>query len=38
MFAVIYRSYIRLEFEDEYRKLWNTIASYFIQHRGAIGK
>ncbi len=37
MFAVIYRSCIRPELEERYQKLWNQIASYFIQHRGAIG-
>jgi len=37
MFAVIYRSYIKPELEEEYQKLWNQVASYFIQHRGAIG-
>lgn len=37
MFAVIYRSYIKPGLEDEYQKLWNQVASYFIQHRGAIG-
>jgi hypothetical protein len=37
MFAVIYRSYIKQELEDECQRLWNQVASYFIQHRGAIG-
>ncbi|WP_133138801.1 antibiotic biosynthesis monooxygenase family protein [Legionella genomosp. 1] len=37
MFAVIYRSYIKPELENEYQKLWNLVASYFIQNRGAIG-
>jgi hypothetical protein len=37
MFAVIYRSYIKPELEEEYQKLWNQVANYFIQHRGAIG-
>ncbi|MCE3044678.1 hypothetical protein [Legionella sp. 16cNR16C] len=37
MFAVIYRSYIKPELEIEYQKLWNLVASYFIQNRGAIG-
>ncbi len=37
MFAVIYRSYIKPELEERYQKLWNQVASYFIQHRGAIG-
>jgi len=37
MFAVIYRSYIKPELEDEYQSLWNQVASYFIQYKGAIG-
>lgn len=37
MFAVIYRSYIKPELESEYQKLWNQVAHYFIQHRGALG-
>lgn len=37
MFAVIYSSYIKPELEKEYQKLWNQVASYFIQHKGAIG-
>src|SRR4029079_8393238 len=37
MFAVIYRSYIKQELEDEYQRLWHQVANYFIQHRGAIG-
>lgn len=37
MFAVIYRSYIKPELENEYQKLWNQVASYFIHYRGAIG-
>ncbi len=37
MFAVIYRSYIKPELEEKYQKLWNQVASFFIQHRGAIG-
>ena len=37
MFAIIYRSYIKPELENEYQKLWHQVASYFINHRGAIG-
>lgn len=37
MFAVIYRSYIKPEQEEEYQQLWNQVATYFIQHRGALG-
>lgn len=37
MFAAIYQSYIKPELEEEYQKLWNQIANYFIQYRGAIG-
>ena len=36
MFAVIYRSYIKPELENEYQKLWHQVASYFIQQRGTI--
>lgn len=37
MFAVIYRSYIKPELENEYQRLWKNIANYFIECRGAIG-
>jgi hypothetical protein len=37
MFAVIYQSYIKLGRESEYRAAWNTVARYFVNHRGAIG-
>jgi hypothetical protein len=37
MFAVIYQSYIKLGRESEYREAWNTVACYFVSHRGAIG-
>lgn len=37
MFAVIYRGYVKLGREEDYKKLWHMIASYFIKHRGAIG-
>ncbi|MGE3919521.1 MAG: antibiotic biosynthesis monooxygenase [Gammaproteobacteria bacterium] len=37
MFAVIYRSYLKPGCESAYKELWNKIATYFIQHRGAIG-
>jgi hypothetical protein len=37
MFAVIYRSYIKPEFEMEYQRLWNEIANYFIKYREATG-
>ncbi|MBN9226716.1 MULTISPECIES: hypothetical protein [Legionella] len=37
MFAVIYRGYIPSENEEEYKKLWKVIASYFIENRGAMG-
>lgn len=37
MFAVIYRGYVKLGYEAEYKKLWNRIAHYFIKHRGALG-
>lgn len=37
MFAVIYRSYIKPEFEIQYQKLWHQIANYFVAKRGAFG-
>ena len=37
MFAVIYQGYVKPGREQEYRILWNLIARYFIEKRGAIG-
>ena len=37
MFAAIYQAYIKPGCEIEYQELWNKIASYFIENRGAIG-
>lgn len=37
MFAVIYRGYVKSGREKDYKRLWHTIATYFIEHRGAIG-
>ena len=37
MFAVIYRFYLQPHQEELYKTCWNTIASYFIKERGAIG-
>jgi hypothetical protein len=37
MFAVIYKGHIYPEAEEKYKKRWNQIATYFIEHRGAIG-
>jgi hypothetical protein len=37
MFAVIYRGFIKQGTEDEYKNLWRKVATYFIQHRGALG-
>jgi hypothetical protein len=37
MFAVIYQAYIKLGRESEYKNAWNTIATYFIEKRGALG-
>jgi heme-degrading monooxygenase HmoA len=37
MFAVIYRVYLKPGKEQEYQRLWNQIASYFVQYRGALG-
>ncbi|MBS0585657.1 MAG: antibiotic biosynthesis monooxygenase [Verrucomicrobia bacterium] len=37
MFAVIYRGYVKKGQEEAYKQAWNTVASYFIEKRGAIG-
>lgn len=37
MFAVIYKSYIHPEYEDEYLKLWEVIARYYVGNCGALG-
>ena len=37
MFAVIYRSWVFPDKEDEYKNLWQQIATYFVSERGAIG-
>jgi hypothetical protein len=37
MFAVIYQGYTRPGREQEYQRLWNRVALYFIEHRGAMG-
>lgn len=37
MFAVIYRGFIYLEKEYEYRKSWSMVAKYFTDHCGALG-
>jgi len=37
MFAVIYKFHIYQEAEEKYKKFWNQIATYFIEHRGALG-
>lgn len=37
MFAAIYQGYVKPGREEEYQEMWKTIASYFIERRGAIG-
>jgi len=37
MFAVLYKAHIHPGSEEEYKKLWNQIATHFIDHRGALG-
>ena len=37
MFAVIYRGYLKSECDDKYKKAWRTVASYFVEYRGALG-
>jgi quinol monooxygenase YgiN len=37
MFAVIYRAYTKKEKETEFQTLWHQVATYFKEHRGALG-
>jgi len=37
MFAVIYQGYLKHGREVEYQQAWDTVARYFIAHRGALG-
>ncbi len=37
VFAVIYKFHIRPGAEEEYKKLWRQVATYFTKHRGALG-
>ena len=37
MFAVIYQGYLKPGREEEYLQAWHQIATYFVNHRGAIG-
>lgn len=37
MFAVIYRFKLKSHQEERYIQNWNTVAQYFIDHKGAIG-
>ena|SRR3990167_8159505 len=37
MFAVIYRAYIKNDHLEKYKTSWHILASYFKQHRGALG-
>lgn len=37
MFAVIYRGFVKPEYEKEYQQYWHTIATYFVEYRGALG-
>lgn len=36
-FAVIYQSYLKPGTEEAYKTAWKTVASYFINHCGAVG-
>lgn len=36
-FAVIYRGYLKQDRESDYQNAWQTVAQYFVKHRGAIG-
>ncbi len=37
MFAVIYKSWIHEGKEDDFKKHWHIVASYFVESRGALG-
>jgi hypothetical protein len=37
MFAVIYRGYLKPGTEQAYQEAWHTVASYFVEKRGALG-
>jgi hypothetical protein len=37
MFAVIYKGFLFPGAEEEYKKLWHQLATYFIECRGALG-
>lgn len=37
MFAVIYHGRVCPGTEEEYQRLWNKMANYFIEYRGAYG-
>ena len=37
MFSVIYRSWVLPDKEDEYKRLWQQLATYFISEHGALG-
>lgn len=37
MFAVIYQGYLKSGREEEYKEVWNKVARFFVDQRGAIG-
>lgn len=37
MFAVIYRGYLKVGREAEYRQAWSIVARYFVEQCGALG-
>lgn len=37
MIGIIYRSYIKKDYQEKYQNAWEIIADYFVQERGAIG-
>ena len=37
MFAVLYRASVYPAREEEYQRLWHQVATFFVQHRGALG-
>jgi hypothetical protein len=37
MFAVIYQGYIKHGMEEEYKRAWHEVATYFVERRGSLG-
>ncbi len=37
MFAVIYQGYIKHGMEEDYKRAWHEVATYFVERRGSLG-